>query len=136
LIDRLLIQSRSILTHFSFVYKFNHALLSIYTHTHTQDDERSYAYIQTYIHPLFLLQLPVVVVVERRCENNNLSRMFGCVSGDMLRSYYRRGRQRTHTIQFFLLQFFSSLLQLRLLVYITFFFDGNAKTCVIIVTSS
>ena len=55
------------------------------------------------IHPLFFfpLELPVlvfvvVVVGEGRCENNNLSRVFMCVDGDMLRSYSRRAA-RTHT---------------------------------------
>lgn len=61
-------------------------------------------YINVYIH-FFFLELAVVVVVEGRCENNNLSRMFVYVSGDMLRSYYRRGRQRTH-YSFLLLHFF------------------------------
>jgi hypothetical protein len=53
------------------------------------------------IHTLFLLELAVVVLVERRCENNNLSRMFVCVSRDMLRSYYRRERWRIQFISIF-----------------------------------
>ena len=111
MIDRLLIQSRSILTRFSFVYKFNHghSSHSLDTHTYTQNGERSY----TYIHPLFFFNCLYLSLWrkrererERRCENNNLSRMFGCVSEDMLRSYYRQERQRTHPIHFFLLESF------------------------------
>jgi hypothetical protein len=70
------------------------------------------------IHTLFLLELAVVVVVERKCENNNLSRMFVCVSAKICYDHIIDEDDKIHTIHFFCSNFFS--LSLSLLVYITF----------------